>query len=1176
MAKEKVSFQETSKTGRKFLNPSPNVLPLPNLIEVQTASFNWFLKDGLRELLDEICPIEDFTGKLLSLSVKDYWLGEPKYTEKIAREKKVSYEAPLKASVELKNKETGKTKTSEIFLGDIPVMTDRGTFIINGVERVVVSQLIRSAGVFFSSEKSPNNELFGAKVIPSRGAWLELETSAQDVIYAKIDRKRKIPITTLLRAFGFPTNEEIERLFADVNTNPDRNYIKNTLEKDPAANEGEAFVEVYKRIRPGDLATVENAHGYIEGIFFDIKKYDLSRVGRYKMNRRLGLEVPNNRANHTLRREDLVEIIKEIIRLNNGIGVADDIDNLGNRRVKTVGELLQQKFRQGLLRVERIIRDRMSTNDPNAVTASQLINVRPIVAAVREFFASSQLSQFMDQTNPLGELANKRKLSSLGPGGLTRERAGFEVRDVHRTHYGRICPIETPEGPNIGLVNSLSSYARINEYGFIETPYRKVLTRLKNDGKEAVGKIAGADLKNEKGKIVVKKGDKITATAAKTLAKNGSETLQVKPQATDKIEYLTADQEERLNIAQAKTQLDENGFFVNKYAIARRSGEADEVAPEEVDYIDVATEQPVGISTSLIPFVEHDDARRALMGANMQRQAVPLINPQSPIVGTGIEAKVAEDSGQLVMAKRAGTITSVTASEILIKYDNGTEETIPLKKFEQSNSETCINQRPVVAKGQKVKKGELLVDGAAMQNGELALGQNVLVAFMCWDGGNFEDAIIISERLMKDDVYSSIHLEETHIDVRDTKLGEEVITRDIPNVGEEALKDLDEGGIIRIGAEVEAGDILVGKITPKGETELTAEERLLRAIFGEKARDVKDSSLRVSPGVHGKVVNVYIKSRDKGDELPVGVIKQVFVTIAQMRKIAVGDKMAGRHGNKGVIAKIMPEEDMPYMEDGRPVDILLNPQGISSRMNFGQILETHLGWAAGVLGFKVATPVFNGVTIEQIKGLLSEAGLSEDGRVQLYDGRTGDPFEEKTVVGYKYMLKLLHLVEDKIHARSIGPYAMVTQQPLGGKSQFGGQRFGEMEVWALEAYGAAHTLQEILTIKSDDVVGRSKAYESVIKGEGIKEPRVPESFNVLVKELQGLGLAVDLIQEDKGQAREIEAEEVLEETYAENINTLQDAELMVGSQAEKELPVVDISGEETKDDFEVLEEVKED
>jgi DNA-directed RNA polymerase subunit beta len=1112
MAKEQLTYHQTSATGRKFLNPSSNVLPLPNLIEVQTASFGWFLDQGLRELFDEICPIEDFTSKLLSLNIKDYWLGEAKYTEKIAREKKVSYEAPLKAIVELLNKETGKVKTQEIFLGDIPVMTDRGTFIINGVERVVVSQLIRSAGVFFNSDKAGGIELFGAKVIPSRGAWLELETSAQNVIYAKIDRKRKIPITTLLRAFGFSTNDEIIKLFADVNTDPERDYIKNSLEKDPSTNEGEAFVEVYKRIRPGDLATVENAHGYIEGIFFDIKKYDLSRVGRYKMNRRLDLDVPNTRENHVLRREDLVEIIKEIIRLNNGPGVADDIDNLGNRRVKTVGELLQQKFRQGLLRVERIIKDRMSTNDPAAVTASQLINVRPIVAAVREFFASSQLSQFMDQTNPLGELANKRKLSSLGPGGLTRERAGFEVRDVHRTHYGRICPIETPEGPNIGLVNSLASFSRINEYGFIETPYRKVLTRVPNDGKAAVGEIAGKDLTSKTGKALVKKGTKISATIAKELAKNELETVAIKPRATDDIVYMTADQEEKLIIAQAKTPLDENGYFVNNTAIARRNGEADEVDAYEVDYIDVATEQPVGISTSLIPFVEHDDARRALMGANMQRQAVPLIKPQSPVVGTGIEAKVAEDSGQLHIAKRAGTVTSVTGSELRLKYDNGQEEEIILKKFEQSNSETCINQRPVVDKGQKVKKGDLLVDGPAMQKGELALGQNVLVAFMCWDGGNFEDAIIISERLVKDDVYSSIHLEETHLDVRDTKLGEEVITRDIPNVGEEALKDLDENGIIRVGAEVEAGDILVGKITPKGETELTAEERLLRAIFGEKARDVKDSSLRVSPGVHGKVVNVYIKSRDKGDELPVGVIKQVFVTIAQMRKIAVGDKMAGRHGNKGVIARILPDEDMPYLADGTPVDILLNPQGISSRMNFGQILETHLGWAAGMLGIKVATPVFNGVTIEQIKKLLKEADLPEDGRVQLYDGRTGDPFEERTVVGYKYMLKLLHLVEDKIHARSIGPYAMVTQQPLGGKSQFGGQRFGEMEVWALEAYGAAHTLQEILTIKSDDVVGRSKAYESVIKGEKIQEPRVPESFNVLVKELQGLGLAVDLIQ----------------------------------------------------------------
>jgi DNA-directed RNA polymerase subunit beta len=1172
MAKEQVDFVSASKTGRKFLNPSVNVLDLPNLIEVQTESFDWFMRDGLKELFDEIFPISDFTGEIMEMEIKDYWLGEPKYSEKMAKEKKVSYEAPLKANIELSIKETKKKKTQEVFLGDMPVMTARGTFIINGVERVVVSQLVRSNGVFFTSENVTGTDYFGAKIIPSRGAWLEIETAPQDVLYAKIDRKRKIPLTAILRAFGLETDEEIIKTFADV-TKADRDFIKNTLEKDGSTNVGEAFVEIYKRIRPGDLATVENARGFVEGMFFDLRKYDLSRVGRYKMNKRLGLDTPNKKENHITTKEDLIAIVKEIIRLNNEGGNADDIDNLSNRRVKTIGELLQNKFRMGLLRVERIIRDRMSIYDINTVSSSQLINVRPIVAAVREFFASSQLSQFMDQTNPLSELAHKRRLSSLGPGGLTRERAGFEVRDVHRTHYGRICPIETPEGPNIGLVNTISSYAKINEFGFIETPYRKVINKVKNNGKEAVGYVAGVDLKDKNGKVVTKKGDKITAATAKTLADNGTGYLKVKPVVTNVIEYLTADDEDKVIIAQAKTSIDPNGSFVSETAIARRKGEADEVAVTEIDYIDVATEQPVGISTSLIPFVEHDDARRALMGANMQRQAVSVIKPQAPIVGTGIEAKVAQDSGQIVQAKRAGEVLSVTASELKVKYDNGTEELIELKKFVQSNNDTCINQRAVVEKGQKFKKGDSLIDGAAIENGELALGQNVLVAFMTWDGGNFEDAIVLSERLVKDDRYTSIHLEEFSIDVRDTKLGPEVITRDIPNVGEEALRDLDEEGVVRVGAEVGAGDILIGKITPKGETELTAEERLLRAIFGEKARDVKDSSLRVPPGVHGKVVNISVKSREKGDELPAGVIQQVFVMVAQMRKVAVGDKMAGRHGNKGVIAKILPVEDMPYLEDGTPVDVLLNPQGISSRMNFGQILETHLGWACAALGVKIATPVFNGVSIEQIKGLLKKAGLPEDGKIQLYDGRTGEPFSERTVVGYKYFLKLLHLVEDKIHARSIGPYAMVTQQPLGGKAQFGGQRFGEMEVWALEAYGAAHTLQEILTIKSDDVIGRSKAYEAIIKGEEIKEPRVPESFNVLVKELQGLGLGVDLITDDKaGEELKADASEVIEIGYKEDIEELEGSQLMSGNQAEKELPMVDVAEENTKDDFAVLEE----
>jgi len=1123
MAKKSLEFTSTSKTGRKFLNPSPDVLQLPNLTEVQTDSFNWFIREGLAELFEEVSPIDDYTGKLMSISFKDYWLGEPKYSEKLSKEKKVTYEAPLKANVELHLKEKNKKKVQEVFLGDMPIMTDRGTFIINGVERVVVSQLVRSPGVYFTSEEVPQGTFFGAKVIPGRGAWLEIETAPQDGIYAKIDRKRKIPITTLLRAFGYTTDDEIKKLFHDVNTNKERDYISNTLEKDPSSTQGEAFVEVYKRIRPGDLATVDNARSFVEGMFFDVKKYDLSRVGRYKTNKRLNMDIKNVRANRAFRREDLVAIVHEIIRLNNEGGAQDDIDHMGNRRVRTVGELIQQKFRIGLTRTERNIKDRMSIYDPETVTASQLINVRPIVASVREFFASSQLSQFMDQTNPLTELSHKRRLSSLGPGGLSRERAGFEVRDVHKTHYGRICPIETPEGPNIGLVNQLSSFAKINSYGFVETPYRLV----------------------EKDK-------------------------SGKPRATETIEYLAADDEELKIIAQATTPIDGKGYFVNKTAIARRNGEADEVKIEEVDYIDVATEQPVSISTSLIPFVEHDDARRALMGANMQRQAVSVIKPQSPIVGTGNEAKVAEDSGQITLARAAGEVLSVTADAVKVKYSDGKEEIILVDKFEQTNSDTCTNQHPAVSKGQKFKKGDLLVDGSCIEKGELALGQNVLVGYMTWAGNNFEDAIVLSERLVQDDRYTSIHLEEFHIDVRDTKLGPELITRDIPNVGEEALRDLDEEGIVTTGAEVVAGDILVGKITPKGETELTAEERLLRAIFGEKARDVKDSSLRVPPGVHGKIVNIAIKSRDKGDELPAGVIMQIYVMVAQMRKIAVGDKMAGRHGNKGVIARILPVENMPYLEDGTPLDVLLNPQGISSRLNFGQVLETHLGWAAAALGIKIASPVFNGVKIDQIKGLLAEAGLPEDGRIQLYDGRTGEPFAERTVVGYKYFLKLLHLVEDKIHARSIGPYAMVTQQPLGGKAQFGGQRFGEMEVWALEAYGAAHTLQEVLTIKSDDVIGRSKAYEATIKGEDIQEPRIPESFNVLVKELQGLGLEVNLISEEAHGDVAIEAEKIIEESYEENITELEGSKLMMGDQAAKEMPNVDLDADNSVDDFEVL------
>lgn len=1159
--------QTTSSFGatkRKYYKPVQSVLELPNLTEIQTKSYNWFIRDGIAEIFDEVNPIVDFSGKLLSVSFGDYFLDEPKYSEKVAKEKKLNYESPLKVEVIIENLETKKIKKQEIFMGDIPVMTPRGTFIINGVERVVISQLVRSAGVFFPAATIGDRKLFGAKIIPGRGAWLEIETSAAGAMYVKIDRKRKIPITTLLRSFGFSTDEEIKKLFTDVNTDKEMDYVQATLEKDPATNQDEAFIEVYKRIRPGDLATVDNARGLIEGMFFDFKKYDMSKVGRYKMNRALGMEVANIKENRILRKEDLVAIVKEIIRLNVIQGIPTDIDHLANRRVRSVGELLQQRFRVGILRAERNIKDKMSTMEPTTATASQLINVRPISSVIKEFFASSQLSQFMEQINPLAELSNKRRLSALGPGGLSKERAGFEVRDVHRTHYGRICPNETPEGPNIGLVNYMASYAKVNDFGFLETPYRKVIRMTKNDGKSAVGYILAETVKE-----IGKKGDKITETMAKKLAKKVLKDIKVVPQVTKDVEYLTADVEEKCVVTQANTEIYENGFFKNELVTARRHGEAEEVSIDEVDYMDVSSVQTVSISTGLVPFLEHDDGKRTLMAANMQRQAVPLIMPHAPIVGTGIEGRVATDTGLTVLATGSGKATCASGSLVKVKYDGGDEVAYEIDKFIRTNNDTCINQRPVVFTGQKIKKGDILIDGPATDNGELALGQNILVAYMVWDGYNYEDAIVISEKIVKEDAYSSIHLEQFPIDVRDTKLGPEMITRDIPNVGEDALRNLDEDGIIRIGAEVEQGDILVGKITPKGETELSAEERLLRAIFGEKARDVKDSSLKIPPGVYGKVVDIHIKERDKGDELPAGVMKQIDVIVARLVKMVVGDKMAGRHGNKGVIAKIAPQEDMPYLEDGTPVDIILNPLGVSARMNIGQILEVHLGWAAETLGIKVACPVFLGASVAQIKQELKVAGLPEDGKTVLYDGRTGHKFDQRVTVGMTYLMKLHHMVEEKIHARSIGSYAMVTQQPLGGKAQFGGQRFGEMEVWALEAYGAAHTLQEILTIKSDDVLGRSKAYESIIKGEDIREPRIPESFNVLVKELQGLNLSIDLLTEEGKKAREVSAEELIEKGYAKEIKELGESKIMEGNVAEHELPAVDVGKDDQISDFDV-------
>ncbi|MBD3299862.1 MAG: DNA-directed RNA polymerase subunit beta [Candidatus Moranbacteria bacterium] len=1058
---------ESSFSKRKFLNDIGKVYSLPNLIEIQSNAYNWLIKEGIQELLEEISPISDYTGKNLDLTFLSYYLDEAKYDERLSKEKNISYEAPIRIRVKLTNKQTKKETEQEIYLGEFPIMTKSGTFIINGVERVVVSQLIRSAGVFFTMRLFKGKKLFGAKLIPSRGAWLEFETDTNGVISVKIDRKRKVAVSALLRVFGFSTDEEIKRAFSDVD-NGEVKFIEETLKKDVSKNQGEGYKEVYKRIRPGDMATEENAKQMIDGMFFNHDHYDISRVGRYRMNARLKMEVKNDKEHMVLSKEDLVETIKEIIKLNNDPKAKqDDIDHLGNRRVRAIGELVQSKLRVGFARMERNIKDRMSTCDLETVMPGQLINSRPVAAVVKEFFASSQLSQYMDHVNPLAELEHKRRLSAMGPGGLTRERASFEVRDVHTSHYGRICPIQTPEGPNIGLVTHLSCYARVNDYGFLETPYRKV------------EKMKG-------GKVKI----------------------------TDQVDYLTASEEEKYNIVQAGTMIDKDGFFVKEKLQARVKGEPALIDAEMADYVDISPKQIVSIATSLIPFLEHDDANRALMGSNMQRQAVSCIKPEAPVVGTGIEDKAAADSGQVVLAEAEGEVSEVDADHIVVKSKDKSRH-YDLLTFAKSNAFTCINQIPAVSKGQKVKKGQLLADGASTDNGELALGQNVLVAFASWRGFNFEDAIIMSEKLVHKDKYSSIHIEDLTVDVRDTRLGPEIVTRDIPNIGEDRLKNLDEEGIVRIGAEVSAGDILVGKITPKGESDLTSEERLLRAIFGDKSRDIKDSSLYMHNGEKRKVVAVKIFSREQGDKLPSGVIKQVQVTVAQLRKIQAGDKLAGRHGNKGVIAKIVPREDMPHLPDGTPVDIVLNPLGVASRMNIGQILETHLGWAAQALGMKVASPVLGGVTEEQISKELKKAGLPEDGKIKLIDGITGDPFDDKVTVGVMYVLKLNHLVEDKIHMRSIGPYSLITQQPLGGKAQFGGQRFGEMEVWALQGYGSAHTLQEMLTIKSDDVLGRSKAYESIVKGESIQNPNAPTSLHVLINEMKGLGLNVRLLDESE-------------------------------------------------------------
>jgi len=1107
-----------ARIDRKIDGVSHEKFEIPNLIELQLDSFAWFVDKGLRELFDEISPIKDFTGKVMELQFLDYEFGAPKYSEEECRTKDLTFSKPLYVNVELLIKETGEIQRQRVYMGDYPWMTDQGTFVINGAERVVVSQLVRSPGVYYSETEDPasGRMLFSAKVIPNRGAWLEFETNNKDQLWVKVDRKRKIAATTLLRAVGYEQNDEIAALFTAVDVDIEHPFIASTLDKDLTHTQAEALIEVYKKLRPGDPPTGDNARQLVESLFFNFRRYDLGRVGRYKFNKkldavagRLGVELP--REGRTITREDIAAIVGHLIECNRGLHPKDDIDHLGNRRIRANGELIQNAFRIGLLRMERVVRERMTIQELDKATPNALINIRPVVAAMKEFFGGSQLSQFMDQTNPLAELTSKRRLSALGPGGLSRERAGFDVRDVHHSHYGRICPIETPEGPNIGLIGSLATYGRINSYGFIETPYRKVKRSVGYDEPNLTQYETGADLVAKGGEVILKSGRQINAAAVAELKKQKAHAFPIRPIVTDEIHYMPADEEEEHVVAQANAPLDDEGHFSAERIPSRYRDTFPEARAGQIEYMDVSPKQVVSVATALIPFLEHDDANRALMGSNMQRQAVPLLEPESPIVGTGMEERAARDSGQVQVARRGGLVTSVTAERILIETDAGELDEYKLLKFVRSNQGTCINQRPIVNVGDRVADGKPLADSSSTQAGELALGRNILVAFMSWEGGNYEDAIVISDRLVRDDLFTSIHIEKHEMESRDTKLGPEEITRDIPNVGEESLKDLDEEGIVYIGAEVRPGDILVGKITPKGETELTAEERLLRAIFGEKAREVKDSSLRLPHGERGKVVEVREFRRENNDDLQPGVNRLVRVSVAQKRKISVGDKMAGRHGNKGVIAKILPAEDMPFLPDGTPVDIILNPLGVPSRMNIGQILETHLGWALHAKGLKAATAVFDGATEHDIKRELTEAGLPDDGKTELRDGRTGETFDRRITVGYIYMLKLHHLVEDKIHARSTGPYSLITQQPLGGKAQFGGQRFGEMEVWALEAYGAANILQELLTVKSDDVLGRVQTYEAIVKGEEIQPPRVPESFKVLIKELRSLGLNAEIL-----------------------------------------------------------------
>jgi DNA-directed RNA polymerase subunit beta len=1047
-------------------------MEIPYLLETQKESYNWFLEVGLLEMFDEISPIHDFSENLV-LEFINYSLGEPKYDEVESKNRDVTYAAPLQVKVRLINQETGEVKEQEVFMGDFPLMTDKGTFIINGAERVIVNQLIRSSGVYYGGERTKDGrQLYTGSIIPNRGAWIEFEYDKKRIIAVRVDRTRKTPSTVLFRALGYGTDAELIDLLGD------HEVVHDTIDRDNTENREEALIELYKKLRPGEPPTVESAENLLESLFFDSKRYDLANVGRYKINKKLDLDIdPEKR---TLHKEDIVGTVRYLVKLvnNDEDAYVDDIDHLGNRRLKTVGELLQNQFRIGLSRMERVIRERMTIQDIDVITPQALINTRPVVAAIKEFFGSSQLSQFMDQTNPMSELTHKRRMSALGPGGLSRERAGFDVRDVHHTHYGRICPIETPEGPNIGLIGSLCIYGKTNKFGFIKTPYREV-----KDGK-----------------------------------------------VTDQIDYITADEEEGYVITQANEPIADNGDLVNDRPSARYREDILKVDKEKIDYMDVSPKQIISVSAALIPFLENDDANRALMGANMQRQAVPLLKTDAPYVGTGIEYKAAKDSGVTAVAKNSGEVVEVAAEKILIRTEDGDVDKYKLDKFVRSNQGTCVNQKPIVRKGDHVEAGDIIGDGPATDKGELALGRNCLIAFMPWEGYNYEDAILISEKLVKEDGLTSIHIEEHEAEARDTKLGPEEITRDIPNVGEEALKDLDERGIIRVGAEIGPGDLLVGKVTPKGETELSAEERLLRAIFGEKAREVRDTSLKVPHGESGIVVDVKVFTREDGDDLKPGVNKLVRVYIANKRKISVGDKLAGRHGNKGVISRVLPEEDMPFLPNGEPVEVVLNPLGVPSRMNLGQVLETHLGWAAKALGIHVETPVFNGATEEEVEDILEEAGLDRDGKTVLYDGRNGEKFEERVTVGYMYILKLHHLIDDKIHARSTGPYSLVTQQPLGGKAQFGGQRFGEMEVWALEAYGASYSLQEMLTVKSDDVVGRVQTYESIVKGENIPEPGIPESFKVLIKEMQSISLDAKVYSEDDEELEIGDDEEIVSDT----------------------------------------------